>query len=254
MNVLIIEDEPPAQQEISRILTIVDSSICISGYCDSVKGSITWLSSNKPDLIFMDIQLADGYAFEIFPQVKLTAPVIFTTAYNEYAIQAFKVNSIDYLLKPLNETDVLQAIKKYYSRSSGNSNSLSGLTPAVVEQLIKSFNRPAYKTRFTVSVGDRIKYLEIADIAYFMAEGNIVFAICRDSGRHIVNYTLDQLETLLDPESHFRLNRSFISGIRSIKEVRKYFNSRLRVYLAPLPEKEVLISRIKVADFINWMG
>src|SRR5258708_2800719 len=124
MNVLIIEDEPPAQQEITRILKIVDSSIEIRACLDSVKASVAWLAVHQPDLIFMDIQLADGYAFEIFTQAKFAAPVIFTTAYNQYALQAFKVNSIDYLLKPLNETEVLHAIEKYHRQSAANTQPL----------------------------------------------------------------------------------------------------------------------------------
>jgi DNA-binding LytR/AlgR family response regulator len=253
MKVLIVEDERPAQQELIRLLGIIDSGIEVMTCLESVKESVAWLSSNSPELIFMDIQLGDGSSFDIFNKAEITAPVIFTTAYDEFAVRAFKVNSIDYLLKPLDESSLLHAIEKYHFRFKTGHKPGPVISTEIIENLISSMQRPAYKTRFVVTVGDKIKHVGISDIAYFRAEGNTVFLICKDSLKYIVNYTLDELNTSLDPGLYFRLNRSYLANIASIREVRKYFNSRLKIFLNPDAKEEILISRLKAAQFLEWM-
>jgi two-component system, LytTR family, response regulator LytT len=258
MKVLIVEDEPFAQQEMKRLLSKCMPEIEVLTVIDSVEDSIAWFRSNSaPDLILLDIELSDGSSFEIFNHVSVSAPVIFTTAYNEHALRAFQLNSIDYLLKPIEEESLQAAINKLLSLKdhfATNTESKSGLiTPEKIQALVKLSGKP-YKTRFMVSMAnDRIGYVEVSDIAYFFAHDSTCFLVTYDKRQHILNYNLEQLEQILDPHRFFRLSRKYITQIDAVAEVHRHFNSRLKVLLNPPVNDEVLISRVKVPEFLKWM-
>lgn len=253
MKVLIIEDEPHAQNELKRLLANSGSEMFILDCIDSVEESVDWLkSNNKPDLIFMDIQLSDGLSFEIFKQVKLTTPVIFTTAFDEYAIRAFKVNSVDYLLKPIKQTELNDALNKFKSLGDQFSEAQLSLDLDQIQKLL-NIEKQTYKTRFIARIGDQIKHIDVKDVAYFRAEDNEVMLITQNNNKYIIEYTLDQLVTVLDPYEFFRANRSYIVTVKTIEKISKYFNSRLHLELIPKTEDTVLISRVKVSEFLKWM-
>lgn len=253
MKILIIEDEPYAQKELIRLLNELDSEIDILNCIDSVSESVNWLKNNQADLIFMDIQLSDGLSFEIFEKIEVKSPVIFTTAYDNYAIKAFKVNSIDYLLKPIEMEDLHQAIQKYKSISKEKAKKLN-IDNEHIEQLLSVYKPQSYKSRFVAKIGDNIVHIAVEDIPYFYFEEKVVFLVNKENRRYIVDYTLEQLESLLDPKYFFRINRKYIVSIQAIHKVSKYFNSRLKVYLKPHIEDEILISRAKVKDFMDWLN
>lgn len=253
MKVLIIEDEPHAQNELKRLLSNSEFDISVLDCIDSVEDSVVWLKSNKlPDLIFMDIHLSDGLSFEIFKQVKVTTPVIFTTAYDEYAIQAFKVNSVDYLLKPIKQAELNDALNKFKTLEQQFGSTQPILELDQIKQLL-NIQKSDYKTRFIARVGDQIKHIDIKDVAYFRAEDNEVILITKNSNRYVIEYSLDHLVSVLDPCEFFRANRSYIVTVNSIAKISKYFNSRLHLKLVPQPEDTVLISRVKVPEFLKWM-
>jgi DNA-binding LytR/AlgR family response regulator len=254
MQVLIIEDEPFAQQELIRLLKILPQDIEVLECLDSVEESIAYLqeSTHLPDLIFMDIQLSDGLSFEIFDRTEVKPPVIFTTAYDEYAIKAFKVNSIDYLLKPIEEEDLKQAMEKYQQWKKDRTPEQSFFSTDQLQQVL-SLYKPAYKSRLVVKLGDRIRHVETNEVAYFYSEDKVTFILTKKGERFIVNHTLEQLEKVLDPVDFYRLNRKYIAHIKAIDTIDKYFNSRLKIGLNPDVDDEVLISRTKVSDFLNWL-
>lgn len=253
MNVLIIEDEPFAQQELIRLLHLCDESIRVLDRIDSVEESIRWLQSHPwPDLIFMDIQLSDGISFEIFNELEMQSPVIFTTAYDEYAIRAFKVNSLDYLLKPIEEADLKKSLDKYRQLREMFRRKGSFLSQDQVEDLLQLY-KPSYKSRLVTRMGSQILHLAVPEMVYLYSEDKITFVIMTNGKRYMLGYTLDQLERMLDPSVFHRLNRKYIAHIQSIGTIHKYFNSRLKVTLKPPVTDEILISRAKVAAFIEWL-
>jgi DNA-binding LytR/AlgR family response regulator len=253
MKVIIVEDEPYARNELKRLLAKLPDEIEILELLDSVEDTVEWLRENPPpDLLFLDIQLSDGLSFEIFGQVEVKTPVIFTTAYDEYAIKAFQVNSIDYLLKPIKQEALAAAVEKYKSLTEQFSNPASGIRIEQIEKLLE-LHRPDYKTRFIAKVGDQIKHIDIVNVAYFKAEDNEVMLVTHENNRYIIDYTLDQLTGLLDPRDFFRVNRSFIVTLKAIRKISKYFNSRLHLELLPDTDDTVLISRVKVPEFMDWI-
>lgn len=256
MKILIIEDEPFAQKELMRLLEMAGGKFEILALIDTVEEAVSWLKTNPaPELIFLDIQLADGNSFEIFRQVELHSPVIFTTAYDEYAIRAFQLNSIDYLLKPIKLSDLMRAINKYESLQSqfrDKQEEAVNITRSQLESLL-SLGRKEYKARFVARVGDQIKHIPVQEIAYFYAEDNVVFLLTRDNHRYIIDYSIEEINSLVEPKDFFRLNRSFVAHINAISKVYKYLGSRLKIELQPETDKEVLISRAKVAEFMEWM-
>jgi two-component system, LytTR family, response regulator LytT len=256
MKILIIEDEPFAQKELKRLLEVAEGKFDILGMLDTVEDSVEWLQKNPPpDLIFLDIQLADGISFDIFRKVDVKAPVIFTTAYDDYAIRAFQLNSIDYLLKPIKLTDLMRAINKYESikdQFEKGGNESVNITKNQLESLL-NLGKKEYKSRFVAKVGDQIKYIPVEEIGYFYAEDNVVFLMKKNADRYIIDYSIEEIDTLVDPKHFFRLNRSIVAHISAIDKVYKYLNSRLKVELKPKTDKEVLISRVKVSDFMEWM-
>lgn len=254
MKVLIIEDEPLAQQELSRLLLRCEPQAQVAVNLDSVEDSVLWLTSNPPpDLIFMDIRLSDGLSFEIFEQTEVPAPVIFTTAYNEYALQAFKTNGIEYLLKPVEEEALQASLQKFTFLKQHFSTDTTQFNIQQLQKLLH-LDKPAYKTRFAVTLGDKIRQVSVEQIAYFYADDNAVYLVTTDKKKYIINYTLDQLEALLNPQEFYRISRKYMSHIRAIHEVNRYFNSRLKVTLNSCDDDEILISRVRVPGFLTWMG
>lgn len=250
MKALIIEDEPHARIELKRLLIKVAPEITIAAEVDSVAEALKFLRSAHPfDLVFADIQLSDGLSFDIFSEIEVSQPVIFTTAYNEFAIKAFELNSIDYLLKPIEETHLQRAIAKL-DRLQNQGHSLA-LTAAKLKEIL--LNKQEYKSRFVIKTGDQFKYISTSDIAYFMAEDGVVYAIDKQGTRLLIDYKMEVLEQLLNPTEFFRINRGCIVHIQAIQKVHKYFNSRLSIDLLPKMAEPVLVSRLKVDEFLKWM-
>jgi DNA-binding LytR/AlgR family response regulator len=252
MKALIIEDEPHARTELKRLLAKVAPGVQIVAELDSVTDSCAFLASGKPfDLVFADIQLSDGLSFDIFNKINITQPVVFTTAYNEFAIKAFELNSIDYLLKPIEESQLRKAMDKLERMKESFTTQPLILTAEKLRELLSV--KKEYKSRFVTKIGDQFKYITSDEIAYFMADNNTVYAITKQQQRAIIDYKMEELEQLLDPKLFFRANRGSIIHIASIGKVHKYFNSRLSIEITPKTEEPILVSRLKVDDFLKWM-
>ncbi|MDJ0645638.1 MAG: LytTR family DNA-binding domain-containing protein [Flavobacteriaceae bacterium] len=248
MKIVLIEDETPAIEKLERYLLKYDAAIEIVARLTSIKASVQWFSAEEHsfDLIFMDIQLTDGLSFEIFSKVTISKPVIFITAFDEYAIDAFKVNSVDYILKPVTFTDISKALtklKKLQSVFSMNE-TLSKVTKVLAEK--------KRKDRFLVKLGNHIHSIKTEDIALFYAEGRTVFLVNKDTKKFIVEYNLEALEDLVAANQFFRVNRTFIVNINAIQDVIFYSNSRLKIRTAIPLDKEIIVSREKVKKFKNW--
>lgn len=249
MKVIIIEDEMLSAEHLELLLKRIDSEISIIGIFDSVKKSITEFEKGlKADLLFVDIHLADGLSFEIFSKISIETPVIFTTAFDEYAIQAFKVNSIDYLLKPIGLSELQVAVDKFKKWNLVNQKSLL----EQLSHLYSSFNKQ-YKTRFMVKMGDQIVSIKAEDILHFIAEDGIVLLMSKDVKRYPVDFTLDQIDEMLDPTVFFRINRKVIININAIQKVTSYFNSRLKVNAIQLSDDSAIVSRDRVSEFKMWL-
>ena len=248
MNCLIIEDEKVAAERLVGLIKKYDPSIDIIEIVQSVKNAVQWLNTHQaPDLIFMDIQLADGLSFEIFEQTIVKTPVIFTTAYDEYALKAFKVNSIDYLLKPVDLNELKNAIDKFKENNSPKE------IPAQVFDSIMFSLTKKFKNKFVMNVGEHIKVFTADDIQCFYSLEKYTF-LQNNSGRdYAINYTLDQLEDLLDPAQFFRINRKFIVSFSAISDIISYSNSRLKVKLSSNESDDLIVSREKVQDFKKWL-
>ena len=248
MNCLVVEDEKVAADRLTGLIKKCDPSIDITGIVQSVKNVVQWLNTHQaPDLIFMDIQLADGLSFEIFEQTIVKTPVIFTTAYDEYALKAFKVNSIDYLLKPVDLKELKNAIDKY------KENNLHKEIPAQIFDSIMHSLTKKYKNKFVIKVGEHIKVFTTEDIQCFYCMEKYTF-LQNNSGRdYAIDYSLDQLEDLLDPVRFFRINRSFIVSSSSISDIINFSNSRLQVKLNSNKSNDLIVSREKVQDFKKWL-
>ena len=249
MKVIIIEDEMLSAEHLELLLKRIDSEISIIGIFDSVKKSITEFEKGlKADLLFVDIHLADGLSFEIFSKISIETPVIFTTAFDEYAIQAFKVNSIDYLLKPIGLSELQVAVDKFKKWNLVNQKSL-------LEQLSHSYHgfNKQYKTRFMVKMGDQIVSIKAEDILHFIADDGIVLLMSKDVKRYPVDFTLDQIDEMLDPTVFFRINRKVIININAIQKVTSYFNSRLKVNAIQLSDDSAIVSRDRVSEFKMWL-
>ncbi|MDP4271034.1 MAG: LytTR family DNA-binding domain-containing protein [Bacteroidota bacterium] len=248
MNVLIIEDEKPAQIQLERLLNSHFPEMEIVNRLDSVTSSVEWLKNNSVDIIFMDVELSDGQCFEIFKQVKVNAPVIITTAYNEYAIKAFKVNSIDYLLKPIDQNELIEAVNK-----AKKATQKPALDLTLLENLLQGKATKEYKQRFTIKLGDKILLINASEVAYFQSEEKATFIVTHEGKRYIADFTLDAIESSLNPKDFFRMTRGVIANIQSVKSVSKYFNSRLKVTLNPPTSEQILVSRVKIPLFLSWL-
>ena len=243
MNAIIIEDEYLAAAELERLLGEVAPEITILTKLDSVSESVKWLKKNKADVIFMDIHLGDGQSFDIFEQVEVTAPVIFITAYDEYALKAFKYQGIDYILKPFDKEELQRALNKLESLSPTN-------TPFPVASLT------VYQERFLVTVGTKMKSVTVGDVAYFMADGKYLVLFTRDGQNYILDQTISGIETKLNPAQFFKINRKFIISYNSIKEMVKYSNSRIKIVLTPVPPAgiETIVSSERIQEFKQWLN
>lgn len=249
MNIFVIEDEKAAMRNLQSLIGEVSPAADIVGEADSVSGSIEWLKTHDmPDLIFMDIYLADGSAFEIFEHVSISCPVVFTTAYNEYALRAFKYNGIDYLLKPINRDDLATAFEKlnlFKSEDSG-----------LVDKIIRQLNRKErYKTHFLVpGKGDKFVPLAVDSIVYFYIADGLVKAVDDNNKYYILSQSLEELNEQLDPQLFFRANRQYLISKKAIKDVGYWFNRRLIInMIIPTPSGEkIIISKAKTAEFKKW--
>jgi len=255
MRVLIIEDEKPAVENLKVLLQRYDNSIEVVGELDSIASSVEWFSNplNSVDLVFMDIHLSDGLSFEIFNKTQLNLPVIFTTAYNEYAIQAFKVNSIDYLLKPLDYDDLFRSMEKLESLRENLSSASQRIKLEELNEALLHY-RKTYKERFMVKLGERIKSVTADKIVLFYAEGRNAFILTSKGNRYIIDYKLEELEEMLNPGTFYRISRSFIVNINHIQDVLVHSNSRLKIHFEQAFDREVIVSREKVSHFKNWFS
>ncbi len=258
MKVLIIEDEELAVKKLQKTLASVDATAEVVGVADSIRSSVTWLQQNpSPDLILMDIELADGQSFEIFDKVDVKSTVIFTTSYDEYALKAFKVNSIDYLLKPIQKEDLHAALEKLKGLKSLYAN--NSATPSLnVDNLVKELQQKLqpkeYRKRFLVKHAQKLVSIDVEEIAYFYSDGRLNFFKTTDNRKFVVDYTMDDLEDMLDPDQFFRISRAFYVAVNSIDQIHDYFGNRLLLNLKPAVDKEAIVSREKVTDFKKWMG
>ena len=251
MKVLIIEDENLLAKELIRTLSTLRKDIVVVDQIKSVSQGVEWFSKNiEIDLIISDIQLIDGTSFELFKQISTPCPIIFTTAYDEFAVKAFKLNSIDYLMKPIEETDLDAALNKYETVWGKKNN----LTPEILNHLIKKNTEQDYRSKFLVRVGDQYKQVNSQDIGFFFAEGNTVYLVKKDGKKLIIDHSLDQVIPQLDPKSYFRVNRQLIVSNTSIKGIHKYFNSRLKLEIQPDYQSDVLVTRSRVNEFLSWMN
>ena len=258
MKILIVEDEELAVKKIQKTLASVEPNADVVAVTDSILSTVNWLGENDaPDLILMDIELSDGQSFEIFNQAKITSPVIFTTSYDEYALKAFKVNSIDYLLKPIQKEDLEAALKKlkqvkemYKAGEPKNDASIDNL----VKELQQKLQPKQYRKRFLVKHAQKLVSIEVDDIAYFFSDGRLNFFKTFDNKKFVVDYTMDELEDMLDPLKYFRISRSFYISVNSVDQIHDYFGNRLMLTLKPAVDKESIVSREKVTDFKKWMG
>ena len=248
-QVLIIEDEPLAAKRLQRLLKDVASETKVLAVLDTVKGAVKWLQENQADLIFLDIHLADGNSFSIFDQVEVKIPIIFSTAYDQYAIQAFKHNSVDYLLKPIEKEELARAMDKYKEMKSPPAQpDFAAIFSAMQDQ------KKSYQKRFMVTSGEKIRSVPIEEVAYFFGQQKYVFLVTHDNRRHIVDYTLGSLEDLLDPDQFFRINRQFIIQYNAITEMFAYSKSRVKVQLEPESDMEAIVSIEKTRRFKEWLN
>jgi two-component system, LytTR family, response regulator LytT len=249
MTCIIIEDEKPAARMLQRKLEKLNIPVHVMLH--SVQESIEWFDQNQqPDLIFLDIQLSDGLSFEIFEKVAIKSPIIFTTAYDEYALKAFKLNSIDYLLKPIDDDDLALAVDKFRQRSVPQ----PSIDLNMIRQLISTTQTPEYKKRFSVKVGEHIKIINIEDVELFYSEFKGTYVHTLEGRTYLLDTTLESLEKELEPSHFFRVSRKFIIAHSSIKDIVVYSNSRLQISLKTYKNDEIIVSRERVGDFKEWLG
>ena len=248
MKVAILEDEPLSQNLLLKLLINNYPEIEINKILDSVNDCIKYFSEETVDLIFMDIHLKDGNCFDIFEKIKIITPIIFTTAFDEYAIKAFDVNGVSYVLKPLSENKIKKAMAKFnlINHQTNIDNTA---------QLLSSINsEQKYRKRITVKLGDRIIVIDEKDIAYFIAEGRTCYLYTKDNNKYIVDFSLETLSSQLNPKTFFRISRDCITAFDSIKDISKHYKGRLNILLSPEYEKSIIISQERVSDFMKWVN
>ncbi|AXT60313.1 DNA-binding response regulator [Aquimarina sp. AD10] len=250
MNVIIIEDEKPAARRLNRMLG--DLNINVHTMLHSVQEAITWFNTNKhPDLIFLDIQLSDGLSFEIFDVISIKSSIIFTTAYDEYALKAFKLNSIDYLLKPIDDEELEAAVIKYKEQTP-QKQQIQVDFEDIKKLLVNPMDR-TYKRRFTARVGQHLKIFSVEDIECFYSENKGTYLHTNDNRNYLIDTTLEALDEELNPQQFFRVSRKFYININAIKDIISYTNSRLQIKLNSFNEQEVIVARERVKDFKAWL-
>lgn len=251
MKILIVEDEPLAAAQLKKLIEEIRPDSVIAAICDTVESAVNWLKANAaPDLAFLDIHLGDGLSFEIFKKIELDIPVIFTTAYDHYAIQAFKVNSIDYLMKPVDKDEVIAALRKYDLQKQKIS---AVLNDELVKSLISSIgSNKDYKKRFIVKIGTHIKAVETDNVNYFYSFQKGTFLKSGDGKNYLLDQTLETIEQLVNPGQFFRINRKYLVSLNSITDVIAYSNSRLKLKVSYQEEDDFLVAREKVKLFKEW--
>ncbi len=273
MTILLIEDEEPTARKLKRLLADVEPNASVVGTTGSVEESVAWLQTQPaPDLILMDIELADGQSFEIFNRVPVTCPVIFTTAYDEFAIKAFRVNSVDYLLKPVKEDDLRSALTKLRDMKRALADSPGTLESSLTDLLRhlslppttplrpelqpgrQADRDPLVRDRFLIKQGQRLFSVPLDEVTYFFSRNKLSYLKTRDAHEWMVDYTMEELERMLPPERFFRLNRQLIVELRAIEKVSVYFNGKLKAALRPAFSEEVIISRDRAGEFKVWLG
>lgn len=264
MNVLIVEDEKLAVRKLTKLIEETAPEFVIRGVAPSIAATVEWLADNRsngapePDIIFMDIELADGQSFEIFNRTQIRSTVIFTTSYDEYALQAFKVNSIDYLLKPVQQEDLERSIRKFYDLTRPKEPATAPARHFDLDSLLKTLHlnthAPEYRKRFLVKQGVKLLSVETTEIAYFYIEDSVSFFKNHQGQKFVVDYKMDELEEFLDPGRFFRVNRALIVTHQAVVQIQPYYNHRLALTLAPALDKETIVSRERANDFKLWMG
>lgn len=245
MKILLIEDELPAARQLTKLLQTHQPGCSILDTLDSVESAVKWLQTlPAPDLIFMDIQIADGLSFDIFRQTDVTAPVIFTTAFDQYAVQAFKVNAIDYLLKPVDPEELQKALERVRQRG----------TPADLQSLVRYFQKEPYKDRFLVKTGQAMTFVTIGEIAFFRSSDGLTQAFTFNGKKYFVDHTLDELDRLVDPRHFFRVSRAVMLRADAIRKIHPHLNGRLKIDTEPAAPEDVLVSRERAGEFKAWLG
>ncbi|HCF02760.1 LytTR family DNA-binding domain-containing protein [Flavobacterium sp.] len=251
MNIIIIEDEKPAARLLERKIEKLGYSI--TTLLHSVEESLLWFQNNShPDLIFLDIQLSDGLSFEIFEKIDIKSAVIFTTAYDEYALRAFKLNSIDYLLKPIDEEELATAISKFANQFQVNS--VSNLDFEAIKRMLVNPISKEYRKRFSVKIGQQIKVIDVAEIECLYSENKGTYIHTSDNRDYLIDSSLEVVEAELNPNDFFRISRKYIIPLQSVKEIQVYSNSRLKISLPTYKADEVIVARERVSDFKEWLG
>tara|TARA_R110002167_G_scaffold134051_1_gene319367 strand:+ start:431 stop:1195 length:765 start_codon:yes stop_codon:yes gene_type:complete len=253
MKILLIEDEELAVNKLRKTLAAIDPGVEVVGVADSIKNSVDWLATHDtPDLILMDIELADGQSFEIFNLIAVKSPVIFTTSYDEFALKAFKVNSVDYLLKPIQKEELEAALNKFKKLVGDHKTTIN--FDSFIRDLQQKLQPAAFRKRFLVKQGQKLISVDIDDIAYFFSDGRLNFFKTVDNRMFVVDYMMEELEEMLDPQKYFRISRSFCVSVDSVDKIDNYFGNRLILSLKPIVDKQALVSREKVTEFKKWMG
>lgn len=250
MTVLLLEDEYPAAERLQRLLLQAAPEAHVAAVLDSVAGAVAWLTNNPaPNLIISDIQLADGLSLDVFDQLIVRSPVIFATAYDAYALRAFKANSIDYLLKPIKLTELRAALDKLreWQQPAAPARQLESLRDSLPRA------ERQYKTRFLVRSGEQLLPLPIEAVAWFQSRHEVTTLVATDNRRYVVDYTLEQLESLLNPSQFFRLNRQYLAHLQAVQRLHPHFNGKLKLDLTPAPAEEVMVSKEKAGAFKNWL-
>lgn len=248
MRILLIEDEIPAARQLTKLLLAHNPAFQILEALDSVEGAVRWLRTfPTPDLIFMDIQIADGLSFDIFRQVQVKAPVVFTTAFDQYAVQAFKVNALDYLLKPVDPEELGKALEKVENQRN---------KPLAFdfEALAGFFKKESYKDRFLVKTGQQLAFLSVSDIAFFRSGDGLTQAFTFSGKKYFVENTLEELERLLDPHNFFRVSRNMTLRLNAIHKIHPHLNGRLKLETQPAAPEDIFVSRERVGEFKSWLG
>lgn len=251
MRILIIEDEIPAANRLAKMMQSITDELDVVKKIDSVESAVKFLTSAEDlDLIFMDIQLADGLSFDIFQQTKVKAPVIFTTAFDQYTLKAFKVNSIDYLLKPIDEKELEQAVEKYKQLYHQKENGLS----EKILKMVQDMNTMRYKERLLIKRGQQLSYLKTESTAYCYADGKLCYAVDFTNNKYLLENNLSQLEEQLQPNKFYRINRQLLVNIEAVSKVHTWLGGRLKLELLPSTKSDTVVSRERVNGFKDWLG
>ena len=252
MKALIVEDENLAAKRLNTLITELRPNWEVAKRTDSIEDTVDYLKEDDVDVIFIDIQLSDGVSFEIFNRVEVTSPVIFTTAYDEYAIKAFKVNSVDYLLKPLDKGELKIAIEKFESGIKENVKPQQSYDPLLMQSLLQQLTTN-YKERFVIKIGEHIKTVGVGTVLYFISQDKVTYLVSNDGKRYIVDFTLDRVEEMLDPKMFYRINRKMIIHDQSIEDIVSFSNSRLKLFLSHCDNNDTIVARERVSHFKEWL-